>query len=72
MSYLVKRVAVYYFRHIVPDDLRLALSVTMRLSMAVTIGDMGKATSTNVETIRYHERIGLLPKMMKPKIRSCR
>lgn len=30
--------------------------------MALTIGDMGKATGTKVETIRYYERIGLLPK----------
>jgi len=29
--------------------------------MAMTIGDLGKATGTNVETIRYYERIGLLP-----------
>lgn len=26
-----------------------------------TIGDLAKATSTKVETIRYYERIGLLP-----------
>ncbi|WP_434403957.1 MerR family transcriptional regulator [Sphingobium sp. DN12] len=30
--------------------------------MAFTIGEMGKATATKVETIRYYERIGLLPK----------
>jgi Cu(I)-responsive transcriptional regulator len=30
--------------------------------MALTIGDMGKATGTKIETIRYYERIGLLPK----------
>lgn len=30
--------------------------------MAFTIGDLAKATSTKVETIRYYERIGLLPK----------
>lgn len=30
--------------------------------MAFTIGDMGKATGTKIETIRYYERIGLLPK----------
>ena len=30
--------------------------------MAFTIGEMGKATQTKVETIRYYERIGLLPK----------
>ncbi len=30
--------------------------------MAFTIGDLGKATRTKVETIRYYERIGLLPK----------
>ena len=28
--------------------------------MALTIGDLGKATNTKVETIRYYERIGLL------------
>jgi len=30
--------------------------------MALTIGDLGKATGTKAETIRYYERIGLLPK----------
>ena len=30
--------------------------------MAFTIGEMAKATGTKVETIRYYERIGLLPK----------
>ncbi|MGF7156143.1 MerR family transcriptional regulator [Novosphingobium gossypii] len=30
--------------------------------MAMTIGEMGKATHTKIETIRYYERIGLLPK----------
>lgn len=30
--------------------------------MAFTIGDMGRATGTNIETIRYYEKIGLLPK----------
>ena len=30
--------------------------------MALTIGELGKATGTKVETIRYYERIGLLPK----------
>ena len=30
--------------------------------MAFTIGDMGKATGTKIETIRYYERIGILPK----------
>src|SRR3546814_3128280 len=30
--------------------------------MALTIGDLGRATDTKVETIRYYERIGLLPK----------
>lgn len=29
--------------------------------MALTIGDLAKATATKVETIRYYERIGLLP-----------
>jgi Cu(I)-responsive transcriptional regulator len=30
-------------------------------SKANTIGDLAKATGTKVETIRYYERIGLLP-----------
>lgn len=30
--------------------------------MALTIGEMGKATNSRIETIRYYERIGLLPK----------
>lgn len=30
--------------------------------MALTIGDLGKATGTRVETVRYYEKIGLLPK----------
>lgn len=30
--------------------------------MALTIGELGKATGTKVETIRYYERIGLLAK----------
>lgn len=30
--------------------------------MSFTIGDIGKATGTKVETVRYYERIGLLPK----------
>ena len=30
--------------------------------MALTIGELGKATATKVEAIRYYERIGLLPK----------
>ena len=29
--------------------------------MALSIGELGKATGTKVETIRYYERIGLLP-----------
>ncbi len=29
--------------------------------MAFSIGELGKATDTKVETIRYYERIGLLP-----------
>src|SRR3546814_13155525 len=28
---------------------------------SLTIGDLAKATATKVETIRYYERIGLLP-----------
>jgi DNA-binding transcriptional MerR regulator len=27
----------------------------------LTIGDLAKATATKVETVRYYERIGLLP-----------
>lgn len=30
--------------------------------MALTIGGLGKATGTKVETVRYYERIGLLPR----------
>lgn len=30
--------------------------------MALTIGELGKATGTKVETVRYYERIGLLPR----------
>jgi Cu(I)-responsive transcriptional regulator len=30
--------------------------------MALTIGEMSKATNTKIETIRYYERISLLPK----------
>jgi Cu(I)-responsive transcriptional regulator len=30
-------------------------------SERLTIGDLAKATATKVETIRYYERIGLLP-----------
>ena len=30
--------------------------------MALTIGELGRATDTKVETIRYYERIRLLPK----------
>ncbi|MBC2664798.1 helix-turn-helix domain-containing protein [Novosphingobium flavum] len=30
--------------------------------MVLTIGEMGKATNTKIETIRYYERIGLLPR----------
>ncbi|MCH4091890.1 MerR family transcriptional regulator [Acetobacter sp.] len=29
--------------------------------MALTIGELGKATGTKVETIRYYEKIGMLP-----------
>ena len=29
--------------------------------MALKIGNIAKATATNVETVRYYERIGLLP-----------
>jgi len=35
--------------------------------MAFTIGDMGKATGTKIETIRYYEKIGLLPKPARTK-----
>lgn len=30
--------------------------------MALSIGELSKSTNTKVETIRYYERIGLLPK----------
>ena len=30
--------------------------------MSLTIGKLSKATNTKVETVRYYERIGLLPK----------
>ena len=30
--------------------------------MGLTIGDLGRATNTKVETVRYYERIGLLPR----------
>jgi DNA-binding transcriptional MerR regulator len=33
----------------------------MQATTALTIGQLGKATATKVETIRYYERIGLLP-----------
>jgi DNA-binding transcriptional MerR regulator len=33
----------------------------MQDAVALTIGQLGKATATKVETIRYYERIGLLP-----------
>ncbi|QIG78564.1 MerR family transcriptional regulator [Stakelama tenebrarum] len=33
--------------------------------MALTIGELGKATDTKVETIRYYERISLLPKPLR-------
>lgn len=37
-----------------------------RVKVAVlTIGDLGKATNTKVETVRYYERIGLLPKPVR-------
>ncbi|HZV17834.1 MAG TPA: helix-turn-helix domain-containing protein [Sphingobium sp.] len=36
--------------------------------MAMTIGELGKATGTKVETVRYYERIGLLP--APPRTRS--
>ena len=29
--------------------------------MATTIGDLARATGTKVETVRYYERVGLLP-----------
>jgi Cu(I)-responsive transcriptional regulator len=32
------------------------------MATALTIGELGKATDTKAETIRYYERIGLLPK----------
>src|SRR3546814_21117357 len=33
----------------------------MMTKRSLTIGDLAKATATKVETIRYYERIGLLP-----------
>ncbi|AOH85646.1 MerR family transcriptional regulator [Sphingomonas panacis] len=33
--------------------------------MALTIGGLGRATGTKIETIRYYERIGLLPKPVR-------
>lgn len=30
--------------------------------MSLSIGELGRATGTKVETVRYYERIGLLPK----------
>ena len=33
--------------------------------IGMTIGQLGKATGTVVETIRYYERIGLLPKVAR-------
>ena len=33
--------------------------------VGMTIGQLGKATGTVVETIRYYERIGLLPKVAR-------
>jgi DNA-binding transcriptional MerR regulator len=32
------------------------------MSDLLTIGRLGRATETNIETIRYYEKIGLLPK----------
>jgi len=32
------------------------------MSVSMSIGELGRATGTNVETVRYYERIGLLPK----------
>ena len=32
------------------------------MGAGLNIGELGKATGTKVETIRYYERIGLLPK----------
>ena len=29
------------------------------------IGELARATGTNIETIRYYERIGLLPKPLR-------
>lgn len=33
--------------------------------MAFSIGELGKTTDTKVETIRYYERLGLLPKPLR-------
>jgi Cu(I)-responsive transcriptional regulator len=32
------------------------------MASSLSIGDLSKATDTKIETIRYYERIGLLPK----------
>jgi DNA-binding transcriptional MerR regulator len=33
----------------------------MPATNALTIGQLGRVTATKIETIRYYERIGLLP-----------
>jgi DNA-binding transcriptional MerR regulator len=33
---------------------------------ALTIGQLGQATGTKIETIRYHKKIGLLPAPRRP------
>src|SRR3546814_3630901 len=42
------------------------------LGMTLTIGELGKATGTKVETVRYYERIGLLPRPAQIGRASCR
>jgi MerR family transcriptional regulator, mercuric resistance operon regulatory protein len=36
--------------------------VTIRTPRPLTIGDVARRTGVNIETVRYYERIGLLPK----------
>lgn len=48
--------------HFVAGQLYRACSNYRIKGVAFTIGDLGRATQTKVETIRYYERIGLLPK----------
>src|SRR3546814_14027084 len=40
----------------------VATTGSSHMTTALTIGELGKATDTKVETVRYYERIGLLPR----------